>query len=121
LYLYDIKIQTNIKQNLVEKQNVKKLQFLIFLIGPNLAQPFWVWPRASPLFTCNVNSGEEDAEEEEGGGAGGSRWFFSSLFFFLSLSVFLLFFVFSFSAFFCSSFCSPSFFFLAAAPLCIYR
>jgi len=82
LYLYDIKIQTNIKQNLVEKQNVKKLQFLIFLIGPNLAQPFWVWPRASPLFTCNVNSGEEDAEEEEGGGAGGSRWFFSSLFFF---------------------------------------
>jgi len=111
LYLYGIKIQTNIKQNLVEKQNAKKLQFLIFFNWPNPTQPFWVWLQASPLFTCNVNSGEEDAEEEEGGeggerrrltcggsrslavlleatgssaggGAGGSRWFFSSLFFF---------------------------------------
>jgi len=144
LYLYGIKIQTNIKQNLVEKQNAKKLQFLIFFNWPNPTQPFWVWLQASPLFTFNVNSGEEDAEEEEGGeggegrrltcggsrslaallestgssaggGAGGSRWFFSSLFFFLSL--------FSFSS---SSFPSllllfvPLLFFFLLLPLSIF-
>ena len=32
-------------------------------------QPIKQW--ASPLFTCNVNGGEEDAEEEEEGGEGG--------------------------------------------------
>jgi len=32
-------------------------------------QPIKQWP--SPMFTCNVNSGEEDVEEEGGGGGGG--------------------------------------------------
>ena len=50
--------------------SIGKLFF--FLIGPDPAhhfglgrrcQPFKQW--ASPLFTCNVNSGEADAEEEE--------------------------------------------------------
>jgi len=46
----------------------------------DLTQTFWVgsglpahkqW--VSPLFTCNMNSGEENAEEEEGGGGGKGR------------------------------------------------
>jgi len=81
LYLYGIKIQTNIKQNLVEKKLEKKYNFQnFFWIGSDPAHHFGLGRRcqpikqwASPLFTCSVNSGEEDAEEEEGGGEGEGR------------------------------------------------
>ena len=72
LYFYGVKIQTNIKQNLVEKytekiQFKKKINFFFFFglhpaigAGPNYSG----WARIGPamnsgslLFTCYVNSG----------------------------------------------------------------
>jgi len=77
LYFYGIKIQTNMKQNLVEKTRENK--FTIFEKEIFFFQLSWTRPNhfglgrhcrpikqwASPLFTFNINSGEADAEEEE--------------------------------------------------------
>ena len=97
LYIYSIKIQTNIKQKFDRKICGKVIDFSkafleIFWNGLDTTQSFWfgsdlVRPmnNGSPLFTCNVNSRDEGIkqkkkEEREGwpadnvDGAGGSRW-----------------------------------------------
>ena len=86
LYFYGVKIQINIKQNLVEKytitifQKKKFSKFFFFGLGRTrpvilgrdrigVALPSKQW-RCCPLFICNVNSGGHEAEGEEGGGGG---------------------------------------------------
>jgi len=73
LYFYDVKIQTNFKQNLVEEyaeesQIFKNIYIFWILFGPGRTRPAhfglgqtclaqWTVEH-SPLFTCYVNSGE---------------------------------------------------------------
>jgi len=92
LNFYGIKIQTNIKKNLVEKYmknyNFKKGFFLKkFWVGPNYLSWARIGPAMNsgfPLFTCYVNSGgwqrrrrrkkREAGELTCGGLCGGSWW-----------------------------------------------
>jgi len=60
--------QPNTKQKLVKKHfELGRTRSNHFGLG-RCCQPIKQW--ASPLFTCNVNGGEEDAKEEEEGGGG---------------------------------------------------
>jgi hypothetical protein len=71
VYFYDVKIQTNIKQNLIKKirgriTNFWKYFWIFFWTELDPAHSFWIGPdllgqwtvEHSPLFTCYVNSGE---------------------------------------------------------------
>ena len=77
MYLYSIKIQTNIDQNTVKntRGNPKfsEKYFLIFFCWAGTARPSKQKQTAenSPLFTCNVNSGAAPARKKKKKRSGG--------------------------------------------------
>jgi hypothetical protein len=85
LYLYNIKIQTNIDQNAVKihgkTTNFPKYFFKFFLGWASTALPSKQKQTVenSPLFTCNVNSGAAWATKKRSGGLPGGRPFLREL------------------------------------------
>jgi hypothetical protein len=70
VYFYDVKIQTNIKQNLVKKYaeelQIFKNIFLKFFFGPGWTQPTHFGPvNSGALSTVHTEQWRQCSEEEE--------------------------------------------------------